>query len=215
MAAVKSKSVKNQYRLDLQEQLRGIANLRAEMVRSSEALEVARRLVEEGEKPPRYAEKFNEDVLRQQAHINKISSEIPRMLLSSCQDEALKQNWEESRVLRAKAATALAAEDQALQLIHERIAGLRGRISQKRGRPDILEGSQRPRWSDDVRWAICGDEIHFPADDRNADEYKSQWSILMREQRLANAARNDANDRYVATMKNYEAARQAMIDSPI
>lgn len=228
MAAVKTKRVKpvtavepNQYRLHLQGEMKKADQVRDEHQRAGEALRNAEILVQQGEKPPLYSQKFVAEVRRLSARLSEIS-DIPRILLNSCQDETLRSAYEVAKEIRAAVTREYqTAQSGVADADLERIR-ITDRIRGSAGAGAIVEDGDRWPWESgrETAWARRGDELAFnpkqnQLHESNVKAFLDMWSRATQSVKVAKARLAAVSQRSDEADEALNEARAAMINSPI
>lgn len=216
--AVKTATPANPYRLHLQAERCTMGAVEGEWRRANEELQMAEKLVAEGERMPVYITKFQNRVNGLAKKMQEIR-QIPNLLLNSCQDAALRENLEIVIEIRNSIQQQLNAALRAVESAEENRMKIAGAVRTKLGPCNRIQANEE--FDQSYLWAVRnGDELWINPNQTqmhqsNADYFVEQWANATRGIKIAKANRDSVSARSTEADEAVKKARQAMIDSPI
>lgn len=197
-------------RAALRAKLKNRAGLKANLDRAREELVMAQKLVASHQRTPGYLVAFENAFQFAGREYSDLDNTIPNQLVNSCQDFALKDEFESAMAIRGR----LIQEDQdtrqAVKRAEQDLASTRTRITQALGEPAILKDGDSLPWSESFiaktfsaiqrslgqvttpRWAIRDDnqDIAFsPGVHESSVQFHSkQWFDDLKALRMARTA---------------------------
>lgn len=219
--ATKTKSAPaeaNPYRLHLQQERCTIGAVEAEWRAANEELQMAEKLVAEGERMPVYITKFQNRVNGLAKKMQEIQR-IPNLLLNSCQDAALRENLEVAIEIRNSIQQQWNTAQRAVESAEENRMKIAGAVRAKLGPCNRIQADEE--FNHGHLWAVRnGDELWInpkqtQMHESNADYFLEQWANATRGIKIAKANRDSVSARSTEADAAVKAARQAMVDSPI
>lgn len=216
--ATKTATPANPYRLHLQAERCTMGAVEGEWRRANEELQMAEKLVAEGERMPVYTTKFQNRVNGLAKKMQEIR-QIPNLLLNSCQDAALRENLEIAIEIRNSIQQHMNAALRAVESAEENRMKIAGAVRAKLGSCHRIQANEE--FDQSYLWAVRnGDELWInpkqtQMHQSNADYFVEQWANATRGIKIAKANRDSVSIRSTEADEAVKKARQAMIDSPI
>lgn len=203
---------RNGYRHHLQQQLAKLPTLRDIYNTAAKSLAEATEQVKQGDRPTNYVLRFEAELDRLRNELFEIENRTPGILLDSCQDSDIRDEWNLAKRQRMRAAAELAESRLALQAECERETHFRSVLRENRGPSELLD-SGKPR-----NWAIVDGQLLLNDDvipSPSAVRYQHDWKSIQAGIALAQAETIEAEQRHETLCKRVAELREQMIQSPV
>ena len=218
-------------RAALQARLKNRDEAKKRLDRAGEELKMAQSLVAAHTRTPGYVRAFEAAFAELAKAYNDINNEIPNELRNTCQDPALRDEFEERGESRRQMIREIQSAREAVKREDQNLASVVSSISQQRGEPARLQPGEQLPWAtslvgrvlgamsgnDSPTWAICGEDIAFhpSVNKSNVEHYARVWREANKDVRLSKRTLADVERRLAEVESDFSEIKQRMIASAV